>query len=82
VKKTVDLLKAVRAQLDDFGFSQSLAALAPLAPMQKEMETALSQAPRGDDLTLRDHFANLLVEHVKNLILVVKDEASGKMVEA
>ena len=53
VKKTVDTLRAVLAQLDDFGFTRTLAAMAPLEPMRTEMEEALTQAPPGDELSPR-----------------------------
>jgi hypothetical protein len=77
VRKTVELLTAIRAQLQAFGFARSIEALAPLAPMQAEMEEALQHAPPGDDLILRDPFADKLVEHVKQLMVVVKEEGSA-----
>src|SRR5690349_4302497 len=54
VRKTVELLKTIRVQLTEFGLTGTLAALDPLVPMQAEMETALAQAPPGDNLILRD----------------------------
>jgi hypothetical protein len=80
VRKTVDLLKAVRIQLDEFGFTRSLEALQPIEPMQAEMEQALTQAPPGDELILRDPFANHLVGHIKNVLVVLKEEASQRNV--
>ena len=76
VRKTVELLRAVRIQLEELGLSKTVAAMEPLEPMQKEMEEALAQAPQGGDLILRDQFANTLVEHVKNVMLVLKEESS------
>jgi hypothetical protein len=76
VKKTVELLRSVLLQLDEFGFHRAREAMAPLEPMRAEMEKALSQAPQGDELILRDHFANVLIEHVKNVMVVLKEEAS------
>jgi hypothetical protein len=76
VRKTVDLLKAVKIQLEEFGFTRTLEALKPIEPMQQEMEQALSHAPGGDELILRDAFANNLVGHIKNVLIVLKEEAS------
>lgn len=82
VKKTVDLLKIVRVQLTEMGFRAALDAMAPLAPMQAEMEVALAQAPQGQDLILNDHFADKLITHVKNLAVLLKEEGSAIVVEA
>jgi hypothetical protein len=79
VRKTVELIRAVGIQLEELGLTKTLAALEPLEPMQKEMQEALSQAPAGGDLILRDHFANTIVEHVKNALLVLKEEAGATM---
>jgi hypothetical protein len=78
VRKTVELLRAVLAQLDDFGFTRTLAAMQPLEPMRKEMEEALSRVPQQESLTLRDHFADKIVEHMKNVMIVLKEEASAR----
>lgn len=77
VRKTVELLRSVRVQLEEFGFTRTLQAMEPLAPMQAEMEQALSQAPRGDELSLRDHFADRLVAHMKDVLVVLKQESSN-----
>ncbi len=81
VRKTVDLLKVVRLQITDMGFRATLDAMAPLSPMQAEMEAALAQS-QGQDLILNDHFADKLIGHVKNLIVLLKEEGSAKMVDA
>jgi hypothetical protein len=78
VRKTVENLRAVLAQLDEFGFTRTLEAMAPLEPMRAEMEQALSQAPPGDELMLRDHFADKIVEHIKYVQVVLKEEASQR----
>lgn len=80
VRKTVELIRAVRIQLEELGLASTLAAMEPLEPMQKEMEEALSQAPEGGDLILRDHFANTIVDHIKNVLLVLKEEAGAKLI--
>jgi hypothetical protein len=78
VYKTVNLLKAVKVQLEEFGFTRTLEMLQPIEPMQQEMEQALGHAPPGDELILRDAFANTLVGHIKNVLLVLKEEAGEK----
>lgn len=81
VRKTVELIKSVRIQLEGFGFSRTLAAMQPLEPMLRDMEQALASAG-GQDLILRDPFANDLVGHIKNLLVVLKEETGGRMIEA
>ena len=78
VRKTVELLRSVRLQLEEFGFTRTIQAMAALEPMRTEMEQALSQAPPQDELMLRDHFANALVEHMKHVQIVLKEEASQR----
>ncbi|HTN76232.1 MAG TPA: hypothetical protein VL096_13335 [Pirellulaceae bacterium] len=78
VRKTVELLKTVRVQLNAFGLTETVAAFAPLDPMQAEMEAALAKAAPGDDLILRDPFANRLVGHIKNLLVILKEETSAR----
>ncbi len=77
VRKTVELLRSVVLQLQEFGYTRTLQALAPLEPMRVEMEQALAQAPPGDELTLRDHFADRIVAHMKDVLVVLKEEASA-----
>lgn len=77
VRKTVELMRSVVVQLQEFGFTRTLQAMLPLEPMRAEMEQALAQAPAGDELFLRDHFADRIVAHMKDVLVVLKEEASG-----
>ena len=76
VYNVVNVLRALLVQLEELGLKDSRAAAAPLEPMLKEMEQALGGSPQPQSVTLRDHFANNLVAHARNIALAVKEETS------
>ncbi len=76
VANVVNIIRALLIQLETLGLTESRAAAAPLEPLLKEMETALAGSPYPQTVTLRDHFAEKLIAHAKNVSLAVKEEAS------
>lgn len=80
VLNVVSAIKALFAQLEQLGLTESLAAAEPLKPMTAEMEQALAQTRVQAELTLRDHFAQKLVMHAQTIALAIKEETAKRKV--
>ena len=78
VAKVVEASRALLLQLESLGLKETLAAAAPLVPMVEEMEQALKAAPNRNAVTLRDHFAERLVEIAKVVGLALKQETGSR----
>lgn len=76
VYNVVSVIRALLVQLEALELKDSRAAAAPLEPLLKEMEAALNGSPQPQSVTLRDHFADKLIAHARNIALAVKEETS------
>ncbi len=76
VANVVNVIRAILMQLESLGLKDSRAAAEALLPMLGEMEQALASTPQPQSMTLRDHFADKLVAHARNISLAVKEETS------
>ena len=76
VQNVVNAVKALLVQLETMGLTESRSAAAVFEPMLAEMEAALASMQQPSTITLRDPFAELLVNHANNIALAVKEETA------
>ena len=81
VPSVIEVLKALFLQLEELELEKTLAEAAQLRPLLEQMESYLSEDAKSPAAFMNDMFADKLVFFVKELLIALKKEASGKLME-
>ncbi|OHB80460.1 MAG: hypothetical protein A2W31_16735 [Planctomycetes bacterium RBG_16_64_10] len=77
VERIIEVLRSLLIQLDEMGFTRTLAEAAAFRPMLARMEAYVSQTRDPAGTILQDHFADDLVDIAKRVTAVLKQELAA-----